>query len=350
MYFEFAGSDASGIRSSSAYCLADFNMTTVALLLGVCSGSYDLEGDMSQELMNMLYIGNSDLLYKLRQGYQGYANGKQDFLVTLGDYAAGTALAPLWEELLFTHYIVYEEISEPYVITYELPGGGTMTERFATASVTLSDALASGYVWYDGKKYYNGGGSYEFAGEGEITLSAVKAIGIVDGAYKIGSQSSTLTLSQGAASGASFNGYTVNSMSGKILTVLTISSPSGAVPNYMQYSHKLAGASTDSLIFGIRSNGSELQTASGSKICNYGGSEVTLAIAYDTAGASGNIYLKNGDAWTFVTDFAIGKGGAVGRLGYIYLTTGYSNKNQTRTVNFKVTHYFGFTEPFSDMP
>lgn len=109
MYFELGGDDAFGIRSSAGYSLADFNLSTVALLLLLVLDKYDLSRDMSRELMNKIWVGNHDLIFKLDEGYMGYANGRQTGFISTSGYAANTALKTLWEELLFDHYITYEQ-------------------------------------------------------------------------------------------------------------------------------------------------------------------------------------------------------------------------------------------------
>ena len=109
MYFELGGDDAYGIRSSAGYSLADFNLSTMALLLLLALDKYDLSRDMDQELMNKIWVGNHDLIFKLDEGYMGYANGRQTGFISTSGYAANTALKTLWEELLFDHYITYEQ-------------------------------------------------------------------------------------------------------------------------------------------------------------------------------------------------------------------------------------------------
>ena len=107
MYFELGGDDAYGIRSSAGYSLADFNMSTVALLLLLALDRYDLSRDMGRELMNKVWVGNHDLIFKLDEGYMGYANGRQTGFIATSGYAANTALKTLWEQVLFEQYIDY---------------------------------------------------------------------------------------------------------------------------------------------------------------------------------------------------------------------------------------------------
>ena len=110
MYFELGGDDAYGIRSSAGYSLADFNLSTVALLLLLTLDKYDLSRDMDRELMNKVWVGNHDLIFKLDEGYMGYANGRQTGFIATSGYAANTALKTLWEEVLFENYITYKKI------------------------------------------------------------------------------------------------------------------------------------------------------------------------------------------------------------------------------------------------
>ena len=110
MYFELGGDDAYGIRSSAGYSLADFNLSTVALLLLLVLDKYDLSRDMERELMNKIWVGNHDLIFKLDEGYMGYANGRQTGFIATSGYAANTALKTLWEEVLFENYITYKKI------------------------------------------------------------------------------------------------------------------------------------------------------------------------------------------------------------------------------------------------
>ena len=62
---------------------------------------------MPRELMNKIWVGNHDLIFKLDEGYMGYANGRQTGFIATSGYAANTALKTLWEELLFDNYIDY---------------------------------------------------------------------------------------------------------------------------------------------------------------------------------------------------------------------------------------------------
>ena len=108
MYFELGGDDAFGIRSSAGYSLADFNLSTVVLLLHLVLDRYDLTRDMPRELMNKIWVGNHDLIFKLDEGYMGYANGRQTGFIATSGYAANTALKDLWQELLFDQYVTYK--------------------------------------------------------------------------------------------------------------------------------------------------------------------------------------------------------------------------------------------------
>ena len=74
MMTEFAGSDGNGIRSSCSYTSHDFNMIVGALIAFDELDMYHLEDNPS--LFRMVWVGNTDFLYKYEHGYMNYSLGK----------------------------------------------------------------------------------------------------------------------------------------------------------------------------------------------------------------------------------------------------------------------------------
>lgn len=75
LMLEFNGRDKFGIRSDAFYCMIDFIM--IVSLLGMLKqiGLYSEFGEF--ELYKKIYIGNTDLIYKLSKGYLSCSQGKQ---------------------------------------------------------------------------------------------------------------------------------------------------------------------------------------------------------------------------------------------------------------------------------
>ena len=346
MYYELGGGDAGGVRSSAGYCQADFNIATVTLTMMMTLDSYDVEEHMSQALQNRVWVGNNDLLFKLKHGYWSYANGVSTGMTTGGAYALITTLEVFWNEVLADDIIDYVNLNK-YTLYYEFPNGSTLTSGADEATFTLDDTLPQGYVWFDGTKYYNGGASYLCAGEGDVTLRAVLATGVDDGAYLIKTVTSNITIAAGNATATAQSFCTISElMSGKILTILTISSPEGQTPDTFQFMHKhLNAPNPASSVFSCK-NGA-LYTPQNVKICDYTGSSVTLAISYDTAGTVGNIFILKDGSYEFVTTYTYSNAeGTLGRLGYFYIEA--SKQNDTLTdhkVNYTASYYYGLSHP-----
>ena len=346
MYYELGGGDAGGVRSSAGYSMADLNMGTVALTMMLTLGSYDIEEHMTQAMQNKVWVGNNDLLFKLKHGYHSYANGESTGLTQGGGYAMISSIELFWNEVLSDTYIDYVELSK-YNLTYELPDGSLVSAGGDEATITLDDRLGIGYVWYDGKTYYLPGTSYTFAETGDVTLRAIRANGVTNGATQIGSNKNNVNIAAGNATATAQSFTPISStVSGKILSIVTISSPAGQTPDYFQYQHKhVNGPNPASILFYCQSGA--LYTSANVKICDYNGSAVTLAITYDTLGTVGQIFLLKGDSYEFVTTYPISNAeGTVGRLGYFYLDAKkQSDTSIAHRVDYTATYYLGLSHP-----
>ncbi len=74
MMAEFAGGDGNGIRSSVSYTSHDFNMIIGALIAFDELDMYHLEDN--PKLFRMVWVGNTDFLYKYEHGYMNFSLGK----------------------------------------------------------------------------------------------------------------------------------------------------------------------------------------------------------------------------------------------------------------------------------
>ncbi len=73
MMYEFVSSDGEGIRSSASYCLEDFVLAFSCGQVLKNLGVYDPESNTS--LFRKIYVGNTDFIYKIDNGYHGYSRG-----------------------------------------------------------------------------------------------------------------------------------------------------------------------------------------------------------------------------------------------------------------------------------
>ena len=78
MIKEFNTKDSLGRRSSIGFCVIDFIFATA--LIAYCKHFKIMADDEIDELINLVKVGNIDLLYKVDHGYVGVVNGhKQIF-------------------------------------------------------------------------------------------------------------------------------------------------------------------------------------------------------------------------------------------------------------------------------
>ena len=75
MFKEFNGVDSLGVRSDAHYCELDFIMVVYLLATLKELGVWD--ETLDAELYKKVCVGNTDLIFKLEQGYQSCSNGKQ---------------------------------------------------------------------------------------------------------------------------------------------------------------------------------------------------------------------------------------------------------------------------------
>lgn len=97
LMLEFNATDTKGFRSHAFYCELDFIMITALLVMLKEIGSYDLTTDV--ELYNKVVVGNSDLFFKLENGYAGYSLGRStnSFASNINGYLYSKTL---WEDYL----------------------------------------------------------------------------------------------------------------------------------------------------------------------------------------------------------------------------------------------------------
>lgn len=76
MMFEFVSGDAGGLRSSASYGHASqvtlFPYLTNLILFGVWDRT---QSETQDEISQMMYVGNEDLIFKLEQGYHSFSKG-----------------------------------------------------------------------------------------------------------------------------------------------------------------------------------------------------------------------------------------------------------------------------------
>ena len=75
MMFEFAASDGYGIRSKAGYCYDSFMVIMPVLANLKMFGVWDSQSESQQFYDTRMYVGNTDMIFKMQQGYQGYSNG-----------------------------------------------------------------------------------------------------------------------------------------------------------------------------------------------------------------------------------------------------------------------------------
>ena len=73
MMLEFNSSDGGGIRSSATYCLEDFVLSVSCGQVLKAFGKYDPRDNA--RLFRRTFVGNTDFMFKLDNGYQGYSMG-----------------------------------------------------------------------------------------------------------------------------------------------------------------------------------------------------------------------------------------------------------------------------------
>ena len=69
------GKDGEDIRSSCGYCTHDFVMLTAALAVMDEVGMYDITARENVRDFRLMWVGNTDFLYKMLHGYQSYSLG-----------------------------------------------------------------------------------------------------------------------------------------------------------------------------------------------------------------------------------------------------------------------------------
>ena len=74
MMKELVAGDAHGVRSSTSYCMHDFVLVTESMAAISAVGGYDIKD--YPELLELIKIGNADLIYKGEHGYRSYSQGK----------------------------------------------------------------------------------------------------------------------------------------------------------------------------------------------------------------------------------------------------------------------------------
>ncbi len=74
MMLEFISNDAAGIRSSNSYCTHDFILVVQSLAALQSLDAYDF--DPQSDLFRLVWVGNTDLIYKNEHGYHAYSIGK----------------------------------------------------------------------------------------------------------------------------------------------------------------------------------------------------------------------------------------------------------------------------------
>lgn len=114
MMLEFIASDSGGIRSTTTYCSHDFLLVVQSLAALTVIGAYDIDTDSA--LFREMWVGNTDLIYKMEVGYHGFSMGK--------GYDHSEASAPRylpWKSWWLEHYGDAITITRP--INYTMNGG-----------------------------------------------------------------------------------------------------------------------------------------------------------------------------------------------------------------------------------
>jgi hypothetical protein len=75
MLYEFASSDANGLRSDAEYCAASFDILVPAVTLLKLFGGWDGSTSAQQRMDALMSVGNEDLIYKLEHGYHSWSKG-----------------------------------------------------------------------------------------------------------------------------------------------------------------------------------------------------------------------------------------------------------------------------------
>ncbi len=337
MMLELNAGDAGGVRSSASYSMADLNLATVALTFLMTTGALDAEEDISELLSSKIFIGNEDLIYKLKAGYQNFSNGVAGELFKYSSYGGQPQIVEMWETGLRDIYIHYEEPSS-HSVSYKMPDGTTNVEVVKTLAFVLAE-LPAGYSWFDGKNYLAPGSEFVATAFGTYSFDAVQVSGLDDGAYHIGDKSETLTLrTDNTGDASSF--YDCGIISGKILMTLTLSGDPETMPAhcYIDFKHINAG-NPATTVFVIENGNVKVGDMTIATVTPEG---VKLAVLYDTNGTLGLVFVYDATAnvWNMVTTFTyVNEKGTVGRLGYIIIRR---KTNPSTDREYKITYQASF--------
>lgn len=338
MYLELNGGDAGGVRSSASYSMADWHMSTTLMVLMMETGMYSLS-EMPAKLVNYMHVGNTDLLFKLHEGYQNYSNGKASDVFKFGGYS----LPALIEDIWLNHIAVLAPMPEvdAYLLHYNV--NGAITDRSsATDSVVLAtDILPEGYVWFDGKTFYRGGHDYKLPAD-EVTLTAVP--GAIDGetAVHLGSKTDVLKLAQGATVDAQ-NSYLTSALyEGWIVLDITLSKDGNYdLPNAfnIQYKHTGATNPATALLSGDKSGVYVTENGQTVRIADYDqNNALAVTVLYHTKTGKIVYYKKTATGYEKILErISANEQGTAGRIFYIYMS-----KNQADTekhLTFSVSVY-----------
>jgi hypothetical protein len=103
MLKEFDSSDAGGPRSAANYAYDGFRPHQTNLLVLIASGLFDTSSTIAQDAAARLEVGNTDLWYKLDQGYIGYYKGANQGTFSAASDGSTFGFAytrPVWEDVL----------------------------------------------------------------------------------------------------------------------------------------------------------------------------------------------------------------------------------------------------------
>ena len=347
MITELAGGDAGGLRSSAAYSMADFHMETTALTLLISLGYYDPATDMDRDLMNRVYVGNTDLLFKLREGYYNCSNGKRETEpFQYGYYGMQPLVAELWEEHL-SHWIDYQKPAG-FFVDYTNEKGESETVKYETADIHLKE-LPVGYVWYDGSKiYYNSGAAYQFPADDTLTLRAIRgsiAPG-VDTATIVVEYEKNLVLAKDSANDVGefvktdlYKGWLM------VDVVLSVDDPK-YIPSVGNVQYKHTGAANPATtLLTFAPNGDIVACDEDKTVISNLAVRTHIVILYNTETGEVDIYnVAGGLLASFVSPNAEG---TAGRLAYFYLPKGQAAgaDGKERHLNIDVRIGYGFDKP-----
>ncbi len=155
MMFEFAASDGYGIRSKAGYCYDSFLVIMPVLANLKMFGGWDSQSESQQFYDTRMYVGNSDMIFKMQQGYQGYSNGSPSSVEYESSFVGqGYMMSKdLWVNF---HSMQNEDITiaqKPTLVVDPYEGITEPPEGSYESTMSLGDVFADESYFDLGKKY-----------------------------------------------------------------------------------------------------------------------------------------------------------------------------------------------------